>query len=137
MPDPAITGFVPKWFRDRPFDAADAMPVAFGTVPDQDPRVVTRLVPKNHGYTLTARTVSRIIDLKQDLAYHAARDVKDGANPNFTDLTGLPKALREAAALAVEPAEPGSYVIPASLDMDPYVYIENGKVVEPPVSRWS
>jgi arylsulfatase A-like enzyme len=28
-----------------------------------------------------------------------------------------------------------SYIIPASLDMDPYVYIENGKVVEQPTSR--
>jgi arylsulfatase A-like enzyme len=28
-----------------------------------------------------------------------------------------------------------SYIIPASLDMDPYVYIENGKVVELPTSR--
>ena len=25
-----------------------------------------------------------------------------------------------------------SYVIPASLDMDPYVYIENGRVTDPP-----
>jgi hypothetical protein len=115
MPDPAITGFVPKWFRDRPFDAVDAVPVAFGTVPDQDPRVVTRLVPKDHGYSLPARTVSRVIELKQALAYHAARDVVEGFNPNFADLTSLTKTLREAATLALEPAEPGSFVIPARL----------------------
>ena len=30
-----------------------------------------------------------------------------------------------------------SHIIPASLDMDPYVYIENGKVVELPTSRVS
>jgi len=115
MSEPAISGFVPKWFRDRPLDAADDLPVAYGTIPDQDPRVVTRLVPKDHGYTLPARTVSRVIDLKQDLALHAARDVADGYNPNFTDLSSLPKALREAAQLAVAPADTGSYVIPASL----------------------
>lgn len=115
MPDPAITGFVPTWFRDQPFDTADALPVAFGTVPDQDPRVVTRLVPKDHGDSLAPRTLSRVFNLKQDLAIHAARDVVQGYNPNFIDLTSVPPAIRKAATLAIEPSTPGSYVIPARL----------------------
>jgi hypothetical protein len=113
--EPKISGFVPKWFRNQPLDSSDEVPVAYGSVPDQDPRVVTRLVPKDHSFTLPARTVSRVIDLKQDLAFHAARDVVEGFNPNFADLTSLSKTLRENATLSVEPAEPGSYVIPASL----------------------
>ena len=39
----------------------------------------------------------------------------EGFNPNFADLTSLTKTLREAATLVLEPAEPGSYVIPARL----------------------
>ncbi len=114
MPEPQPIAFIPKWLRDQKPDEPE-LDFSVGSVPDQDPRVVTRLVPKGHGCTLHARTLSRVIDLKQDLVYHAARDVKDGVNPNFTDLIGLPKALREAAALDVAPAEVGSYLIPASL----------------------
>ncbi len=115
MPDPQTTGFIPKWLRDESFAEDDAFPFMAGSIPDTDPRVVTRLVPKDHGYRLPARTVSRIIDLKQDLALHAARDIAEGFNPNFADLTSIPKLLRENAALAIEPAEPGSFVIPATL----------------------
>jgi hypothetical protein len=114
MPDPTKTGFIPKWLRDEPLGEAEPFFQA-GTVPDPDPRVDTRLVPKHHGYTIHARTLSRVIDLKQDLVYHAARDVKDGVNPNFTDLMGLPKSLRDSAALEIAPAEVGSYIIPATL----------------------
>lgn len=114
MPEPKPIAFVPKWLRDESFDV-DEPDFQVGSVPDSDPRIVTRLVPKDHGYSLPARTVSRVIDLKQDLALHAARDVVEGYNPNFTDLTSISKSLREFAALAVEPSEPGSFVIPASL----------------------
>lgn len=114
MPDPTTTGFIPKWLRDEPLSDTEPFFLA-GSIPDSDPRVVTRLVPKDHGYSLPARTVSRIIDLKQDLALHAARDVSEGFNPNFADLTSIPRPLRENAALAIEPAEPGSFVIPAYL----------------------
>lgn len=113
MNDPKPIAFVPKWLRTE--ELANEPDFQVGSIPDQDPRVVTRLVPKDHGYSLPARTVSRIIDLKQDLALHAARDVSEGFNPNFADLTSIPKVLRENAALAIEPAEPGSFVIPASL----------------------
>jgi hypothetical protein len=115
MSDPQTTGFIPKWLRDESFAEDDAFPLMAGSIPDTDPRVVTRLVPKDHGYRLAARTVSRIIDLKQDLVLHAARDVTEGFNPNFADLTSIPKSLRENAALTIEPAEPGSFVIPATL----------------------
>jgi hypothetical protein len=116
MPDPKPIGFIPKWLRDQPPDEDESFLMA-GSVPDSDPRVVTRLVPKEHGYSLSARTVSQVIDLKQDLALYAAWDVthEQNPNPNLADLSSLPKTLREAAALAVEPAEPGSFVIPASL----------------------
>lgn len=114
MPDPQPIGFIPKWLRDESFAEDDAFLMA-GSIPDADPRIVTRLVPKDHGYSLPARTVSRIIDLKQDLTLHAARDVSEGFNPNFADLTSIPKSLRENATLAVEPALAGSFVIPASL----------------------
>ncbi|MDY3561956.1 hypothetical protein R5W23_003386 [Gemmata sp. JC673] len=114
MPEPAITGFVPKWLRDQPPDDDESFLMA-GPVPDSDPRVITRLVPKDHGCGLPARTVSRVIDLKQNLVYYAALDVSEGPKPGFADLAAVPKALRDAAALVIEPAEPGGFVIPARL----------------------
>src|SRR4051794_4440438 len=100
MPDPTSTGFIPKWLRDEPLGEAEPF-FQTGSIPDSDPRVVTRLVPKDHGYTLPARTVSRVIDLKQDLVYYAAFDVFEGPKPGFADLTAVPKALRDAATLVI------------------------------------
>jgi hypothetical protein len=114
MPEPTITGFLPKWLRGLPPDDDDAFLMA-GSVPDSAPRVVTRLVPKDHGSSLPARTVSQVINLKQDLILHAARDVADGPNPNFADLKTLSPMLRDRAKLIIEPSEVGSFVIPANL----------------------
>lgn len=114
MPDPTSTGFIPKWLRDQPLDENEPHFLA-GSIPDSDPRVVTRLVPKDHKYGLPARTVSRVIDLKQNLVYYAAFEVQEGPKPGFADLSAVSRSLREAATLVLEPAEPGSFVIPARL----------------------
>ena len=48
------------------------------------------------------------------------------------------KAIDYARPLAVSPATYGfdfSYIIPASLDMPPYVYVEDGRVTEPPTAK--
>lgn len=127
MPDPTTTGFIPKWLRNEPLGQPEPFFQA-GSVPDSDPRVVTRLVPMDHGYSLPARTVSRVIDLKQNLAFHAARDVAEGINPNFADLTSITKALRDAATLTLEPAEPGSYIIPARLTNQSMLFDANAVI---------
>jgi hypothetical protein len=121
MPDPTTTGFIPRWLRDQPLDEREPH-FQTGSIPDSDPRVVTRLVPNDHGYSLPARTVSRVIDLKQDLVYYAAFDIVEGHKPGFADLSAVPKAIRDAATLALEPAEAGSFIIPARLPFQPRVF---------------
>ncbi len=115
MSEPKTSGFIPKWFRDNPFDESDDVPVAFGTIPDQAPRLVSRLVPHDHGSGLPARFVSEFVNLKQDLILHAARDVAEGVNPDIAELSALPKSLRESVELIIDPIESGSFVIPAHL----------------------
>ena len=118
MPKPEPIAFVPKWMRDQPDDDFDGA-IAFGSIPDQAPRIVTRLVPKDHGAKLPARVLSKVITLKQNLALYAARDVVQGVQPGFSDLRQLPTPLTTFAQLSIDPAEPGSYVIPAWLDAPP------------------
>jgi len=120
MPDPQTLGFIPKWLRDESFGNDDAFLMA-GSIPDSDPRVVTRLIPKDHGFSLPARTVGRVLELKQNLVLYAARDVAEGYNADFADLRSLKEPLIRFATLTVEPFEPGSFVIPARLEAAPFV----------------
>jgi hypothetical protein len=127
MPEPKPISFVPKWFRNKQADDSDDIPVAFGSIPDQAPRIVTRLVPKDHGCTLTARTLGKVIELKQSLVLYAARDVIDGYNPDFADLRTLKEAMLKFATLSVEPFESGSFVIAARLEAAPLFSDEAGR----------
>lgn len=121
MPEPQPTGFIPKWLRDHSFDEVDEIPVAFGVAPDQEPRIHTRLIPKDHGYVLPARTLGKVLELKQNLVLYAARDVAEGLNANFADLRSLKESLTKFATLTIEPFESGSFVIPARLESAPLV----------------
>jgi hypothetical protein len=128
MPEPKPIEFIPKWLRDPSFDEVDEIPVAFGSIPDAEPRIHTRLIPRDHGSDLTARTLGQVLEYKQKLILYAARDVVVGRSANFADLRSLKEPLVKFATLSIEPFEPGSFVIPARLDASPYVGEE---VVEP------
>lgn len=118
MPEPAMTGFIPKWIRDQPPDEDESFLMA-GPIPDADPRIHTRLIPKDHGYLLPARTLGKVLELKQNLVLYAARDVAEGLNADFADLRSLKEPLTKFATLTVEPFETGSFVIPARLEAEP------------------
>ncbi|VTS01311.1 unnamed protein product [Gemmata massiliana] len=118
MPDPTITGFIPKWLRDEPLGEPEPFLLA-GSIPDTDPHIVTRLIPKDHGYVLSARTLGKVLELKQNLVLYAARDVAEGLNANFADLRSLKEPLTKFATLTIEPFETGSFVIPARLEAAP------------------
>lgn len=116
MPDPQTTGFIPKWLREESFENDEAFLMA-GSIPDSDPRILTRLVPNDHGYRLAAPIVADIIKYKQDLAFFAAQDIADNYNPDFSDVKALDPLLAKRATLLIEPFEAGSFVIPARLEI--------------------
>lgn len=121
MPEPQPIPFVPKWLRDASDDELDALSGSvYGTVPPDFPRLVTRIVPKSHGCTLSARSLAETLQLQQSLTQYAARDVVSGPNPDFADLRSLKDSVLEFAKLTIEPFEEGSFVIPARLEADPF-----------------
>lgn len=118
MSDVEPIEFVPRWLRGAAANDIDDG-IMSGSIPDQAPRIITRLVPKDNGHTITARTLGKVIELKQNLVLYAARDVVDGLNPDFADLRSLKEPLTTFATLTVEPFESGSFVIPARLEAAP------------------
>lgn len=130
MPEPQPIHFVPKWLREA---SAEELIVlsgsAYGSAPPDFPRLVTRILPKNRGCTLSALSLSETLRLEQSLALHAARDVIYEPNPDFADLRSLSGSVMEFAKLTIEPFEEGSFVIPARLEAVPFRTVESTPAV--------
>ena len=72
------------------------------------------------------------------LGWHQLAPFPVPANPRATTTRATEEMVDLTRPLSAGPHTSGfdySFIIPASLDMDPYVYIENGKVVEQPTAR--
>ena len=72
------------------------------------------------------------------LGWHQRAALPKPANPYATTTRASEEMVDLARPLTAGPHTSGfdySFIIPASLDMDPYVYIENGTVVEQPTAR--
>lgn len=55
------TGFIPKWFRDNPLDAADEPPAAYGVTPGSEPEepkpMTTDLIPSRGWAAVVTMTI--------------------------------------------------------------------------------
>lgn len=120
MHEPIKTDFVPRWARDASPETLDALADTpfTGERPLDWPRLVARALPSDGRHSLDAKTVVEIIETSQRLAQYAACDVVLGFNPNFADLRSLEASIVNFSKLTIEPAEAGSFVIPAHFEAD-------------------
>ncbi len=118
MPDLKPVSFKPRWMQQLSADdqAALAETPALGDFPDEPPRVCPRILPRDESCRLTAKTVSEVIELIQNLVCYAGHDVYHGPNPDFADLRSLSADVIEFTRLTIEPFEAGSFIIPTRLE---------------------
>ncbi len=90
-----------------------------GSKPIDYARIVVRLKPDANSATISARTLSDVVDHTQRLASFATYDVANGPNPDFADLRSMGSDLSRFSALTIEPFEEGSFVIPTRFEANP------------------
>ncbi|MGL6074452.1 MAG: hypothetical protein ACRC8S_09860 [Fimbriiglobus sp.] len=136
MSEPRKVAFKPRWpVTLSPEEEAlvDNFTVS-GSVPPEAPRIDTRILPRDRSCSLSLRSLGEVAELTQKLADFAGYDVIHGPNPDFADLRSLKSDLTNFTRLTSEPFEVGSFVIPASLQANPYILdhrtIETDKIAE-------
>ncbi len=128
MAEPKIVAFKPRWMQDLNEEDCAILSGAprAGVAPPSPPRIDSRIVvPGRSG--ISARTLEVVLHQTQAVASHAGCDLYYGFDPNFTDLRSAGTEVLELARLTVEPAESGSYVLPARLDALPVEVVEPEK----------
>ena len=74
-----------------------------GGLPTEPPRIDTRILPSDQGYSLSLRSLSEVAELTQKLADYAGYDVVYGPNPDFADLRSISADLTRLTRLTSEP----------------------------------
>lgn len=126
MREPKRVNFKPRWpvVLSPAAEASLAETPFTGSLPTEAPRIDTRIVPREGWYGVSFRSLSEITDLTQRLADYAGYDVIFGHNPDFSDLRSLSSEVSQFTKLTSEPFAEGSFIIPASLDSDPFTVTE-------------
>lgn len=129
MNEPIRTDFRPRWARHASPEMLDALAdtPAIGATPLEWPRIVTRVLPASGANSLTASTVSEVVELTQKLAHYAAYDAIRGFNPDFADVRSMGAEVLAFSKLTVEPFESGSFVIPARFEASDFVESDAAK----------
>jgi arylsulfatase A len=99
----------------------------------EEGRLTVPALLKQHGYATAC-----VGKWHLGLGWHQRTALPRAANPYAATTRAAEEMVDVARPLTAGPHTVGfdySFIIPASLDMDPYVYIENGKVVEQPTAR--
>ncbi|MDQ3440931.1 MAG: arylsulfatase [Planctomycetota bacterium] len=99
----------------------------------EDGRLTVPTLLKQHGYATACAGKWHL-----GLGWHQRAPFPENATPFATTTRATEVMIDLARPLTAGPHTTGfdySFIIPASLDMDPYVYIEDGKVVEQPTAR--
>jgi hypothetical protein len=126
VPEPRKVDFKPKWMTTLSPEQEAAMDAfeGSGSLPTEPPRIDTRILPHDQGYTLSLRSLSEVAALTQKLADYAGYDAVHGPNPDFADLRSLSADLTRLTRLTSEPFAPGSFIIPACLQADPLEVVD-------------
>lgn len=128
MSEPRPTDFRPRWYLEATSEERSTFHDEpwIGHQPLVYPRITTRIVPPHDDPTLSAKTLSEIVECTQKIAHYAANDVVNGLNPEFSDLRSVRRELLAFSLLSIEPFEEGSFVIPSRLEAPPIESTEEG-----------
>jgi hypothetical protein len=122
MPESKLfVDFVPRWARNKTNDlsATEDTPNT-GMQPPLAPKLPARIVPRDNGHTISAKTLTETVEITQKLLWYASYDAVHGVDTDFSDLRRVESPIFELGRLYIEPFESGSFVIPAELKEGPF-----------------